>query len=186
MAPCWIRYSERRSWDKTSWEVRDCRTPNTLYLVSKCCLKQISKVTSTLALDYLSESKTQLVNQRKQNVADQVTSKTCMQTFIIIISRIYTCISICLILIPVFQSNSLSIILKFLLQRKFTLVTLFKVIELYRCDYARSDSTQIAKFMGPTWAHLGPVGPRWAPCWPHDPCYRGSHCCRSGGGTSWH
>ena len=22
-------------------------------------------------------------------------------------------------------------------------------------------------------AHLGPVGPRWAPCWPHEPCYRG-------------
>ena len=33
--------------------------------------------------------------------------------------------------------------------------------------------TQIAKFMGPTWgphgAHLGPVGPRWALCWPHGP-----------------
>ena len=24
-------------------------------------------------------------------------------------------------------------------------------------------------------AHLGPVGPRWAPCWPHEPCYQG--CC---------
>ena len=22
-------------------------------------------------------------------------------------------------------------------------------------------------------AHLGPVGPRWAPCWPHAPCYQG-------------
>ena len=21
-------------------------------------------------------------------------------------------------------------------------------------------------------AHLGPVGPRWALCWPHEPCYR--------------
>ena len=21
-------------------------------------------------------------------------------------------------------------------------------------------------------AHLGPVGPRWAPCWPHEPCYQ--------------
>ena len=20
--------------------------------------------------------------------------------------------------------------------------------------------------------HLGPVGPRWAPCWPHEPCYQ--------------
>ena len=29
---------------------------------------------------------------------------------------------------------------------------------------------QIARFMGPTWAHLGPTGPRWAPCWPHERC----------------
>ena len=32
----------------------------------------------------------------------------------------------------------------------------------------------IARFMGPTWAHLGPTGPRWAPCWPHELCYLGS------------
>ena len=32
---------------------------------------------------------------------------------------------------------------------------------------------------GPHGAHLGPTGPRWAPCWPHDPCYLGYHChCR--------
>ena len=23
-------------------------------------------------------------------------------------------------------------------------------------------------------AHLSPIGPRWAPCWPHDPCYQGT------------
>ena len=23
-------------------------------------------------------------------------------------------------------------------------------------------------------AHLSPAGPRWAPCWPHEPCYQGS------------
>ena len=22
-------------------------------------------------------------------------------------------------------------------------------------------------------AHLGPIGPRWAPCWPHEPCSQG-------------
>ena len=33
--------------------------------------------------------------------------------------------------------------------------------------------TLIARFMGPTWAHLGPTGPRWAPCWPHELCYLG-------------
>ena len=22
-------------------------------------------------------------------------------------------------------------------------------------------------------AHLGPTGPNWAPCWPHEPCYQG-------------
>ena len=27
--------------------------------------------------------------------------------------------------------------------------------------------------MGPTWGHLGPVGPRWPPCWRHEPCYQG-------------
>ena len=36
--------------------------------------------------------------------------------------------------------------------------------------------------MGATWvlcswgqlgAHLGPIGPRWTPCWPHEPCYQG-------------
>ena len=27
--------------------------------------------------------------------------------------------------------------------------------------------------MGPTWAHLGPTGPRRAPCWPHELCYLG-------------
>ena len=31
----------------------------------------------------------------------------------------------------------------------------------------------ITRFMGPTWAHLGPTGPRWAPCWPHELCYLG-------------
>ena len=31
--------------------------------------------------------------------------------------------------------------------------------------------TLIARFMGPTWGHLGPTVPRWAPCWLHEPCY---------------
>ena len=45
------------------------RLQNTKYLVSKCYLKQIPKVTSILVLNYLSESKTQLVHQRKLKVA---------------------------------------------------------------------------------------------------------------------
>ena len=32
---------------------------------------------------------------------------------------------------------------------------------------------QIARFMRPIRDHLGPTGPRWAPCWPHGPCYQG-------------
>ena len=63
MASCWIWYSERRSRGKNI--LGDERLQNTKYLVSKCCLKQIPKVTSILVLDHLSESKTQLVNQRK-------------------------------------------------------------------------------------------------------------------------
>ena len=27
-------------------------------------------------------------------------------------------------------------------------------------------------------AHLGPVGPIWAPCWPHEPCYQGEYYLR--------
>ena len=42
--------------------------------------------------------------------------------------------------------------------------------------------SQITRFMGPTWAHLGPVGPRWAPYWLHEPCYQG--CCH-GHSHSW-
>ena len=34
--------------------------------------------------------------------------------------------------------------------------------------------TLIARFMGPTWGP-SPTGPRWAPCWPHGPCYLGRH-----------
>ena len=33
--------------------------------------------------------------------------------------------------------------------------------------------SQIANSWGQHGAHLGPVGPRWAPCWPHEPCYQG-------------
>ena len=29
--------------------------------------------------------------------------------------------------------------------------------------------------MGSTWVLLAP---RWAPCWPHEPCYLGSWCCQ--------
>ena len=29
--------------------------------------------------------------------------------------------------------------------------------------------------LGQNGAHLGPVGPRWAPCWPHEPCYQGCY-----------
>ena len=29
-----------------------------------------------------------------------------------------------------------------------------------------SVDTLIARFMGPTWGHLGLTGPRWVPCWP--------------------
>ena len=34
---------------------------------------------------------------------------------------------------------------------------------------------QIAISWGQHGAHLGPVGPRWAPCLPHEPCYQGLH-----------
>ena len=46
------------------------------------------------------------------------------------------------------------------------------VISVQRC-YPRWQSS-----WGQHGAHLGPVGPRWAPCWPHEPCYQGSYQCR--------
>ena len=33
--------------------------------------------------------------------------------------------------------------------------------------------SQITRFMGPTWGPPGSCRPRWAPCWPHEPCYQG-------------
>ena len=36
--------------------------------------------------------------------------------------------------------------------------------------------SQIAKFMGPTWGPPGSCRPRWAPSWPHEPCYQGCLC----------
>ena len=46
------------------------------------------------------------------------------------------------------------------------------------CSRPTAESKQdtmhlIARFMGPTWAQLGPTGPRWAPSWPHELCYLG-------------
>ena len=46
----------------------------------------------------------------------------------------------------------------------------------FRWSLLSSVTTLIARFMRPTWAHLGPTGPRWAPCWPHEPCYLENQC----------
>ena len=51
-------------------------------------------------------------------------------------------------------------------------VGLVSVSLLLQCC-CTSWKSQIARFMGPTWGPLGPVGPRWVPCWPHESCYRG-------------
>ena len=45
--------------------------------------------------------------------------------------------------------------------------------KIYKISSHSTITTLIARFMGPTRAHLGPTGPRWAPCWPNDPCYLG-------------
>ena len=44
-----------------------------------------------------------------------------------------------------------------------------------RHPISRVMTTLIARFMGSTWAHLWPTGPRWAPCWPHELCYLWSY-----------
>ena len=40
------------------------------------------------------------------------------------------------------------------------------------------NTSEITKFMGQTWAQLGPVGSRWAPCLPYEPCYQGWNLAR--------
>ena len=42
-------------------------------------------------------------------------------------------------------------------------------------DSESKADAQIAKFMGPIWGPPGSdtVGPRWAPCWPNEPCHQG-------------
>ena len=60
----------------------------------------------------------------------------------------------------------------------------------YNCNIADNMGTwqeiislkNISCSWGQHGAHLGPVGPRWAPCWPHEPCYQGYdliQCCSS-------
>ena len=39
-----------------------------------------------------------------------------------------------------------------------------------RIVHNKTKCAQIAKLWGQHGAHLGSVGPRWAPCWPHEPC----------------
>ena len=41
---------------------------------------------------------------------------------------------------------------------------------------------QIARSVCPTYGvHLGSVGPRWAPCWPYEPCYQGHYASQVNG-----
>ena len=44
----------------------------------------------------------------------------------------------------------------------------YHMISLGYHDYPRKQGS-----WGLHGAHLGPTGPRWAPCWPHEPCYQG-------------
>ena len=39
--------------------------------------------------------------------------------------------------------------------------------------YVEKWSSQIAKYMGPTWGPPGSCRPQMGPCWPHEPCYQG-------------
>ena len=42
------------------------------------------------------------------------------------------------------------------------------------------ESLCLTRYQG-SWGHHGanlcPVGPRWTPCWPHEPCYQGIFTC---------
>ena len=47
------------------------------------------------------------------------------------------------------------------------------MIGFHRTILTSQATSQIARFMGSSWGHLGPVGPIWVPCWSHEPCYQG-------------
>ena len=53
------------------------------------------------------------------------------------------------------------------------------VAELQKAATAKI--TLIASSWGQHGAHLGPTGPRWAPCWPREPCYLSTYHCHQ-----WH
>ena len=40
------------------------------------------------------------------------------------------------------------------------------------CQFFTTEIDPDSKVHG---VHLGPVDPRWAPCWPHEACYQGNH-----------
>ena len=54
---------------------------------------------------------------------------------------------------------------------------MYLCVSIYVCfvwiSVSVSWQSLIARFIGPTPTHLGPTGPRWVPCWPHEPCYLG-------------
>ena len=41
------------------------------------------------------------------------------------------------------------------------------------CDFPLVEQPRQQSSWGQHGTHLGPVGPRWAPCWPHGSCYHG-------------
>ena len=45
-----------------------------------------------------------------------------------------------------------------------------------RSSYLHNGISYTGKMASLYWfCPLGPVSPRWAPCWPHEPCYQGAH-----------
>ena len=49
----------------------------------------------------------------------------------------------------------------------------YVIIWCHKINYP--DSKVHGAYMGHTWGRQ--VRPRWAPCWPHEPCYQGSFVC---------
>ena len=49
--------------------------------------------------------------------------------------------------------------------------TILCVYQIFSINSYRQPRNQSS--WGQHGTHLGPVGPRWAPCWPHEACYQG-------------
>ena len=73
------------------------------------------------------------------------------------------------------KTGSWEMIFSMLIKTGITTVLIWCSITDWTGKLTAKVSCLIARFMGQHGAHLGLIGPRWAPCWPNELCYLGYH-----------